>query len=60
MEEEKDNLDKKIEIVKGNSKDIIFSDVKDNLTFEVHENTTKQNGEIIIPENQNNENKETK
>ena len=59
MEEKKDNSDKKIKIVKGHSKDIIFSDVKDNLTFEVHENTTKQNGEIIIPENQNNEDKDS-
>ena len=54
MEEKKDNKensDKKIKIVKGNSKDIIFSDVKDSLTFEVHENTTKKNGNIVIPEN---------
>lgn len=56
MEEKKDNPNKKIKIVKGHSKDIVFSDVKDNLTFEVHENTTKQNGEIVIPENQNSEN----
>ena len=55
MEEKKDNKykNKKIKIVKGHSKDIVFSEVKDNLTFEVHENTTKQNGEIVIPENQN-------
>ena len=58
MEEKKDNSDKKIKIVKGHSKDIVFSDVKDNLTFEVHENTTKKNGDIVIPENQNNDNKE--
>lgn len=53
MEEKNDNENKKIKIVKGHSKDIVFSDVKDNLTFEVHENTTKKNGEIVIPENQN-------
>ena len=53
MEEKNDNPNKKIKIVKGHSKDLVISDVKDNLTFEVHENTTKQNGEIIIPENQN-------
>ena len=53
MEEKKDIQNKKIKIVKRHSKDIVFSDVKDNLTFEVHENKTKQNGEIVIPENQN-------
>lgn len=57
MEEKKDNSEKKIKIVKGHSKDIVFSDVKDNLTFEVHENTTKKNGEIVIPENQNSDKK---
>ncbi len=59
MEERNDNVDKKIKIVKGNSKDIVFSDVKDNLTFEVHENTTKKNGEIVIPENQSHKEKES-
>ena len=61
MEEKKDNKensDKKIKIVKGNSKDIIFSDVKDSLTFEVHENTTKKNGNIVIPENQKQKNED--
>ena len=51
MEEENKNPDKKIVIVKGNSRDIEISDVKDNLTFEVHENKTKMNGDIVIPEN---------
>ena len=59
MEERNDNVDKKIKIVKGNSKDIVFSDVKDNLTFEVHENTTKKNGEIVIPDSQNHKDKES-
>ena len=56
MEEKKDNSEKKIKIVKGHSKDIVFSDVKDSLTFEVHENTTKKNGDIVIPENQSSDN----
>ena len=49
MEEIKDNKNRKIEIVKGNSKDLDISDVKDNLTFEVHDNNAKKNGNIIIP-----------
>ena len=51
MEEKKDEKNKKIEIVKGKSKDLNISDVKDNLTFEIHKNDTKEHGEIIIPEN---------
>ena len=53
MEENNGDIreDKKIEIVKGNSKDLNISDVKDNLTFEVHHNDTRKNGEVIIPEN---------
>ena len=54
MEEKKDNEDKKIKIVKGKSKDLKISDVRDNLTFEVHENDTKNHGKIVIPENQKN------
>ncbi len=51
VEEKDENVEKKkIEIVKGNSKDLQISDVKDNLSFEVHKNDTK--GKIIIPENQ--------
>ena len=53
MEEKKDEKNKKIEIVKGDSKDLEISDVKDNLIFEVHKNNTKEHGEIIIPENKN-------
>lgn len=48
--EEKKNV--KIEIVKGNPKDLNISEVKDNLTFEVVEE--KNNQKIIIPENQKN------
>lgn len=51
MEEKKDNENKKIKIVKGKSKDLQISEVKDNLTFEVHDNDTKNHGEIVIPEN---------
>ena len=54
MEEKNDNKNKKIEIVKGKSKDLKISDVKDNLTFEVTENNTKKKGEIIIPKNHKN------
>ncbi len=54
MEEKKDNQNKKIEIVKGKSKDLKISDVKDNLTFEVHKNDARKNGEIVIPENKKN------
>ena len=54
MEEINENKDKKIKIVKGHSKDLEISDVKDNLTFEVHDNNTKKNGDIVIPENKNN------
>ncbi len=46
--EEKKNI--KIEIVKGNPKDLNISEVKDNLSFEVVEE--KPNQKIIVPENQ--------
>ena len=51
MEEKEGKNNKKIEIIKGNSKDLEISEVKDNLTFEVSENNTKKKGEIIIPQN---------
>ena len=51
MEEKNYNSDKKIEIVRGNSKELEISEVKDNLTFEVHKKNTDK--EIVIPENQN-------
>lgn len=54
MEEKESKKNNKIEIVKGNSKDLDISDVKDNLTFEVTENNTKKKGEIIIPKNHKN------
>lgn len=52
MEENNDDLEKnnKIEIIKGRSKDLNISDVRDNLTFEVHHNDTRRNGDVIIPE----------
>ncbi len=50
---EENEKKKDIEIVIGNSKNLQISDVKDNLTFEVHENDTTKKGEIIVPENQN-------
>ena len=40
---------KKIEIVKGNSKDLNISNVRDSLIMEKPEENQKQN--IIIPEN---------
>ena len=50
MEEKKNHDNKKIEIIKGISKDLKISDVKDNLTFEVHKNDATNNGDIVIPE----------
>lgn len=49
MLEEKDgNKNKKIEIIKGSSKDLNISEVRDNLTFENHKENQKEN--IVIPE----------
>lgn len=47
--DEKKKNEKKFKIVKGSSKDLQISDVKDNLTFEKPEENKKNN--IIIPEN---------
>lgn len=52
MDEEVNNDEKKFEIVQGNSKDLNFSEVKDNLTIEEHQNNVKKNGEVIVPEEQ--------
>lgn len=52
-EEENKEKKKKIEIVKGDSKDLNISEVKDSLNFEKPEENKKKN--IIIPENQDNE-----
>lgn len=52
MLEEKNEIEenkKKLKIIKGSSKDLQISDVKDNLTFEKPEEAKKSN--IIIPEN---------
>ena len=48
MEEKNENPKKKIEIVKGSSKDLNISEVRDNLAFENHEDNKKNN--IVIPE----------
>ena len=47
--DEKKENEKKLKIVKGSSKDLQISDVKDNLTFEKPEENKKNN--IILPEN---------
>lgn len=46
---QEDRKPKKIEIIKGNSKDLNISNVKDSLIMEKPEENQKQN--IIIPEN---------
>lgn len=51
MEEKENDNNKEIKIVKGNAKDLKISEVKDNLTFEVHKNDAKKHGEIVIPKN---------
>ena len=51
MEEYKDsNEKKKIEIVKGDSKDLNISEVKDNLAFESENKQSPKKGNIIIPQ----------
>ena len=54
MMEEKEEIKKseRIEIVQGDSHNLNISDVRDNLTFEVHDNDATKKGEIIVPENQ--------
>ena len=53
MYEDENNEDNKFEIVQGNSKDLNFSEVKDNLTIEEDHNNVKKNGDVIVPEEQN-------
>lgn len=48
LEEKDENKNKKIEIIKGSSKDLNISEVRDNLTFENHKENQKEN--IVIPE----------
>lgn len=48
LEEKDENKKKKIEIIKGSSKDLNISEVRDNLTFENPKNNKKEN--IVIPE----------
>lgn len=54
MMEEKEEIkeSEKIEIIQGDSRNLNISDVRDNLTFEVHDNDATKKGEIIVPENQ--------
>lgn len=54
MMEEKEEIKKseRIEIVQGDSHNLNISDVRGNLTFEVHDNDATKKGEIIVPENQ--------
>ena len=54
MEEKEEKQKKKIEIVKGSSKDLQISEVRDNLTFENPKDNKKEN--IVIPETLNSEN----
>lgn len=54
MEEKEENPKKKIEIVKGSSKDLQISEVRDNLTFENPKENKKEN--IVIPETLDSEN----
>ena len=48
---EKNNKKKKLEIVKGDRKNLKISDVKDNLNFEIEENKESKKENIIIQEN---------
>ena len=48
QEENKKNEEKKITIIQGTGRDIQISDVKDNLTFEIHDNKDEKKN-IIIP-----------
>lgn len=54
MEEKKfdEKKDKKIEIVKGDGKELDISSVKDNLNFEIESDENKVKKNIIIPKNQ--------
>lgn len=49
----KNKKKKKIEIVKGDHKNLKISDVKDNLNFEIEESKDVDKENIVIPENQN-------
>ncbi len=49
----KDKKNKKLEIVKGDHKNLKISDVKDNLTFEIEDNNEVKKENIVIPESQN-------
>lgn len=56
LEENDKDKNKKIEIVKGSSKDLNISEVRDNLTFENHKSNKKEN--IVIPETLNTDNED--
>lgn len=55
QEENKKNEEKKITIIQGTGRDIQISDVKDNLTFEIHDNKDEKKN-IIIPGKKDEEN----
>ncbi len=54
MEEFEEKKRKDIKIITGDSKDLNISKVRDNLTFEVQEDTSSKNN-IVIPQNQKHE-----
>lgn len=53
MEEYKENNQKKIEIIEGDSKTLNISEVKDNLAFEVEQKQSPDKDKIVIPKKQN-------
>ena len=48
MEAKRNNDNKKIEIVKGNTKDLKISNVKDSLTFEEHKNNATKMVKLLF------------
>lgn len=50
-EDKSDTNEKKLEIVKGNSKDLNISKVQDSLPFEAEENVEETKKNIVVPEN---------
>lgn len=50
-EDKSDTNEKKLEIVKGNSKDLNISKVQDSLPFEAEENAEETKKNIVVPEN---------
>lgn len=54
IDDKEKNSKKKLEIVKGNSKDLNISKVQDSLAFEAEENDEENKGKIVVPKNQDN------